>query len=241
MTLPGSSLLRVYPRVCGGALGCGGTPSADTGLSPRVRGSLRVRPGVRVKTGSIPACAGEPSPAPHVAQSYRVYPRVCGGAPLRSCQRRPTTGLSPRVRGSLCRIIDRSISVSIQLSMSGEVEFSVDRNLLTRSTPSASRISFGGSPRWRSAKPPATAPSRQIIATAPFPSVVNQSSSTAQTRSRTPDERSGDTYTPGAISSIAEARNPRYLGSTSRVTITVIDMNVTRPAATAPRPHRTAS
>ena len=145
-----------------------------------------------------------------------VYPRVCGGAGRWLRLFTLQWGLSPRVRGSLCQIIDR-ISVSIQLSMSGEVEFSVDRNLLTRSTPSASRISFGGSPRWRSAKPPATAPSRQIIATAPFPCVVNQSSSTAQTRSRTPDERSGDTYTPGAISSIAEARNPRYLGSTSRV------------------------
>ena len=209
---------------------------------------------------SIPACAGEPRGQRVISDRARVHPRVCGGAPFgflpsaaacvhpRVCggarpAREPSVrsrGPSPRVRGSLCQIVDR-ISVSIQLSMSGEVEFSADRNLLTRSTPSASRISFGGSPRWRSAKPPATAPSRQIIATAPFPSVVNQSSSTAQTRSRTPDERSGDTYTPGAISSIAEARKPRYLGSTSRVTITVIDMNVTRPAATAPRPHRTAS
>ncbi len=53
-------ILRVYPRVCGGAVlntivtGCVG------GLSPRVRGSLCDMLTNSDYPGSIPACAGEP-------------------------------------------------------------------------------------------------------------------------------------------------------------------------------------
>ena len=91
----------VYPRVCGGT----GKPLSENqatyGLSPRVRGnrhSRHVRPGSR---RSIPACAGEPTSLILCNDQGKVYPRVCGGTPLRSRYQTPTWGLSPRVRGNL--------------------------------------------------------------------------------------------------------------------------------------------
>ena len=55
-------------------------PSWGWGLSPRVRGNLEHSSRQRENLGSIPACAGEPGPAP------RGRPCYCG--------------LSPRVRGN---------------------------------------------------------------------------------------------------------------------------------------------
>ena len=52
----------VYPRVCGEAILIVYGTEFDTGLSPRVRGSLdRVRARNPLR-GSIPACAGKPRP-----------------------------------------------------------------------------------------------------------------------------------------------------------------------------------
>ena len=77
MCFPGARW--VYPRVCGG------TPTSITptwcsrGLSPRVRGNPKIWPTEIPLSGSIPACAGEPPPAPPEPGSCGVYPRVCGG------------------------------------------------------------------------------------------------------------------------------------------------------------------
>ena len=75
--------LAVYPRVCGGT-GCdalGG--QRHRGLSPRVRGN-RSCPAERVPAKrSIPACAGEPRATGPASLTLMVYPRVCGGTPLR--------------------------------------------------------------------------------------------------------------------------------------------------------------
>ena len=120
----------VHPRVCGGAPVSCKWSNLLAGPSPRVRGSRSTLMASQVYARSIPACAGEPLPPALLQVQQGVHPRVCGGA-LRcdSCMARKP-GPSPRVRGSLCQIVDR-ISVSIQLSMSGDVEFSADRNLLT--------------------------------------------------------------------------------------------------------------
>ena len=86
---------------------CGGTPSGYddrlslSGLSPRVRGNLGDRMCEDVRPGSIPACAGEPPAGHHIGNQNSVYPRVCGGTPLRSSRSRSACGLSPRVRGNL--------------------------------------------------------------------------------------------------------------------------------------------
>ena len=70
------------------------------GPSPRVRGSRKSRPASARCSGSIPACAGKPSPPPRIQTDCRVHPRVCGeamGLSLRAaCGRGPST----RVRGS---------------------------------------------------------------------------------------------------------------------------------------------
>ena len=49
---------------------------------------------------SIPARAGEPSRVMTSPTLAPVYPRACGGTPLRLRRAPSTTGLSPRVRGN---------------------------------------------------------------------------------------------------------------------------------------------
>ena len=77
----------VYPRVCGGTpVGFHGGVHVH-GLSPRVRGNHAPHRRSVLHPGSIPACAGEPSP-------------VGVGGP-------EAVGLSPRVRGNpLCGFLD---------------------------------------------------------------------------------------------------------------------------------------
>ena len=85
---------------------CGGTKSRVApqiwakGLSPRVRGNLEVELRVKTLSGSIPACAGEPSAAGWGCRSLEVYPRVCGGTPPEMTPQMEMQGLSPRVRGN---------------------------------------------------------------------------------------------------------------------------------------------
>ena len=92
---------RVYPRVCGGTRPTVRKPHSILGLSPRVRGNRTGTSSIGYRTGSIPACAGEPGPLSTIRAVHQVYPRVCGGTiPV---HRKPVgcDGLSPRVRGNL--------------------------------------------------------------------------------------------------------------------------------------------
>ena len=90
---------RVYPRVCGGSC-CGGCcGGGGFGLSPRVRGKLRVGAGLLAGHRSIPACAGEAPVRPRWPAGPGVYPRVCGGSHCGRPARFVQEGLSPRVRG----------------------------------------------------------------------------------------------------------------------------------------------
>ena len=97
---------RVHPRVCGEALLPLLVYVVWWGPSPRVRGSRVTAPSSILGVGSIPACAGKPRRLGAVAGTATVHPRVCGEAasPLSMCS--GATGPSPRVRGSLCQIID---------------------------------------------------------------------------------------------------------------------------------------
>ena len=91
---------EVDPRVCGGAPSASSRPEITMGRSPRVRGS---RGGVilrRQDTGSIPACAGEPSRPTGASTRPKVDPRVCGGAIPEIMLIMADGGRSPRVRGS---------------------------------------------------------------------------------------------------------------------------------------------
>ena len=93
--------LRVYPRGCGGAKKQIRPRWKREGLSPRVRGSHPQAAIAKLRYGSIPAGAGEPTDSAPVHGSNRVYPRGCGGAHRKPRQGRSLQGLSPRVRGSL--------------------------------------------------------------------------------------------------------------------------------------------
>ena len=92
--------VKVYPRVCGGTASTWEGLNGFQGLSPRVRGNPATGGATYWRTGSIPACAGEP-PCPVSRRPCRwVYPRVCGGTSPRVCDMHPARGLSPRVRGN---------------------------------------------------------------------------------------------------------------------------------------------
>ena len=90
----------VYPRVCGGTAVVPVAGDIDDGLSPRVRGNQLPESSPSVASGSIPACAGEPTSAAHRRARGRVYPRVCGGTRFGLAGRGLCHGLSPRVRGN---------------------------------------------------------------------------------------------------------------------------------------------
>ena len=91
---------RVDPRVCGGALSGPYAEADAAGRSPRVRGSPAMRRERAMRTGSIPACAGEPATQFISRKCPKVDPRVCGGAPKIVSASRAASGRSPRVRGS---------------------------------------------------------------------------------------------------------------------------------------------
>ena len=92
--------LSVYPRVCGGTSASMPRSSAQSGLSPRVRGNQGQFPQQQSQARSIPACAGEPAPTAWASRSSTVYPRVCGGTVANSAIQFSLPGLSPRVRGN---------------------------------------------------------------------------------------------------------------------------------------------
>ena len=104
----------VYPRVCGGSCWMARRMAWSVGLSPRVRGKLRLPPARRRGSRSIPACAGEARNHRRDEHGGGVYPRVCGGSSRTVAVSPEGRGLSPRVRGKQsiwrnARMIDRSI------------------------------------------------------------------------------------------------------------------------------------
>ena len=90
----------VYPRACGETCHSSPFSARSPGLSPRVRGNLRVDVADEPAEGSIPARAGKPHPRCPAPRQHGVYPRACGETPFDLAVARTTTGLSPRVRGN---------------------------------------------------------------------------------------------------------------------------------------------
>ena len=111
---------RVYPRVCGGTRQRQGCSPCAAGLSPRVRGNPCFDRALEGKSGSIPACAGEPYSAKRNAFDGGVYPRVCGGTFAGVVGRARLLGLSPRVRGNLGRGMGSSGGVGSIPACAGE-------------------------------------------------------------------------------------------------------------------------
>ena len=69
----------VYPRACGGTVQFALGLTSRAGLSPRLRGNLRLVVQDHLRFRSIPAPAGEPPPGPRRRSRFAVYPRACGG------------------------------------------------------------------------------------------------------------------------------------------------------------------
>ena len=92
--------MGVYPRVCGGTIEDKLDSVETKGLSPRVRGNLRMDRGPTQQCRSIPACAGEPTAGLSGGFIHEVYPRVCGGTLRITLRKTRICGLSPRVRGN---------------------------------------------------------------------------------------------------------------------------------------------
>ena len=113
--LPG----RVYPRVRGGTGRSRQRRWPWRGLSPRARGNLTGCCRTASRSGSIPACAGEPlaelcqhthrqglsprargNPSPPCAQLARSWSiPACAGEPVEESSLSPRKGVYPRVRG----------------------------------------------------------------------------------------------------------------------------------------------
>ena len=94
------SARREPPRVCGGTLYPELASRIERGTSPRVRGNHKGSSVVEGEWRNLPACAGEPAPAPPAQGPVPEPPRVCGGTPERHTRARPAGGTSPRVRGN---------------------------------------------------------------------------------------------------------------------------------------------
>ncbi len=91
---------RVDPRVRGGATINRLTAIAEAGRSPRTRGSQVTTTDPVSVLGSIPAYAGEPVLTDAEHGTYRVDPRVRGGASVAKSSAINGKGRSPRTRGS---------------------------------------------------------------------------------------------------------------------------------------------
>ena len=104
--LPGTGtpqipLLEVYPRGCGATLSEAADVPVERGLSPRVRGYLRLNAPPLQVNGSIPAGAGLPRRHVRISVPEKVYPRGCGATFQPEADKLDALGLSPRVRGYL--------------------------------------------------------------------------------------------------------------------------------------------
>ena len=105
-TSPAVSRSADYPRVRGGTVHDFYRVDLTEGLSPRARGNRRGREDRRRGSGTIPACAGEPSTSWAGSSRSRDYPRVRGGTTYGELKQIAALGLSPRARGNRERDAD---------------------------------------------------------------------------------------------------------------------------------------
>ena len=89
-----------YPRSRGGTPMTAPAFVIARGLSPLARGNLCGNLGHKVKTGPIPARAGEPGGGWDGASASGAYPRSRGGTELKMLERSLERGLSPLARGN---------------------------------------------------------------------------------------------------------------------------------------------
>ena len=93
----------VHPRACGEHLPDGLHVGGSLGSSPRLRGTPVMRTVIRLPLRFIPAPAGNTIVKPILSSGISVHPRACGEHRSGFRRRRPVTGSSPRLRGTLER------------------------------------------------------------------------------------------------------------------------------------------
>ena len=92
-----------HPRVCGEHVTTPHAQDKQAGSSPRMRGTPASSEADAPDCGIIPAYAGNTDGCPWPCESDGDHPRVCGEHPKRGRTVRPSTGSSPRMRGTLRR------------------------------------------------------------------------------------------------------------------------------------------
>ena len=110
-SLLASVLKTVHPRVCGERFIAGREAVFVNGSSPRVRGTLGSKLPSAPVFRFIPACAGNASARCAVARSTSVHPRVCGERRDPDSPSTPSTGSSPRVRGTQVPLSSRAAEI----------------------------------------------------------------------------------------------------------------------------------
>ena len=90
----------VHPRVCGEQVTDDGDMAVKPGSSPRVRGTANLLFQLQSEFRFIPACAGNRLQMMATWQLNPVHPRVCGEQPTCCSSFSPSSGSSPRVRGT---------------------------------------------------------------------------------------------------------------------------------------------
>ena len=96
----GRRAIPVHPRVCGEHSSCICCGAFSGGSSPRVRGTLQDAPVAPAIGRFIPACAGNTQTRKTLPCMGPVHPRVCGEHSRSISILHPSSGSSPRVRGT---------------------------------------------------------------------------------------------------------------------------------------------
>ena len=90
----------VHPRACGEQSRPRARNRPDAGSSPRMRGTASGDLTVRSSMRFIPAHAGNSLPPRLLAHHHPVHPRACGEQWIRIYGTFPSSGSSPRMRGT---------------------------------------------------------------------------------------------------------------------------------------------
>ena len=99
-----STPLAVYPRTRGATRRSRVLVRTGRGLSPHARGNPAGTGGLRRRSGSIPARAGQPVEAGFLYVLVEVYPRTRGATPQEQGGYDGEAGLSPHARGNLLSV-----------------------------------------------------------------------------------------------------------------------------------------
>ena len=125
-----------HPRVCGEHLNAVAGGNADTGSSPRMRGTLGFSATNANDAGIIPAYAGNTLVYVSRESVVRDHPRVCGEHAPTGTQAQTPTGSSPRMRGTLLRPLLKSRVVGIIPAYAGNTSCKpLNQNTLPGSSP----------------------------------------------------------------------------------------------------------